>query len=344
MPSAFFGIEEYSNDAIHDFFVSDRKELYMNATVFPKKPVIRKLGTISCNNIVETTPLVFKGELYRFEVVRRKSFTSGTVCKHWKELKDLPCLRFVHVRTGTATPCFAEGHTFGFPYVEGDTVYVVTGSRPEWGSDGLVFYRSTDLVNWEQYATVDMPGWKIYNMNIAKMGEIYTLLIEISEPKEECGVPFTFRFMQSRDLIHWTLLPSDCVFQKDRYAGSPAIYTFEGDPYYYVGYLEAYPNWSFANCLARSKDLRSWEYSPINPVLMYDDQEDKKIGSPFLTAEDRARIDAAWNINNSDMEICEYLGRTIIYYSWGDQRGTEFLAEACYEGGMHEFLRSFFEA
>jgi len=43
---------------------------------FPRKPHIRKLGTIFCNNIVETTPLVYKGELYRFEVVRRKSFAA----------------------------------------------------------------------------------------------------------------------------------------------------------------------------------------------------------------------------------------------------------------------------
>ena len=77
---------------------------------------------------------------------------------------------------------------------------------------------------------------------------------------------------------------------------------------------------------------------------MYDEFEDKKIGSPFLTRADRARVDAALDINNSDMELCEYLGRTIIYYSWGDQKGTEFLAEACYEGGMHDFLRAFFEA
>ena len=310
---------------------------------FPKKPAIRKLGTIACNNIVETTPLVYKGELYRFEVIRRKSFTSDSVPEHWRDLKDLPCLRFVHVRTGTPTPLFAEGHSFGFPYVEGDTVYVVTGSREYWGSDGLVFYRSDDLVHWEEYATLPLPGYKIYNMNIAKMQDVYTLLIEISDPAEECGVPFTFRFLQSHDLTHWTMMPEDCVFQKDRYAGSPALYTFEGDPYYYVGYLEAYPNERYANSIARSTDLKTWEYSPINPVLMYDDAEDKKIGSPFLTPADRKRIDAALNVNNSDMELCEYLGRTIIYYSWGDQKGTEFLAEACYEGDMHTFLRSFFE-
>ncbi|MBR4941491.1 MAG: hypothetical protein IKZ19_05775 [Clostridia bacterium] len=315
----------------------------MSKSAFPKRPVIRKLGTISCNNIVETTPLVYRGELYRFEVVRRKSFTSENARADWTSLEDLPCLRFVHVRTNAHTPCFAEGHSFGFAFAEGETMYVVTGSRADWGSDGLVFYRSADLVNWEEYAAVDLPGWKIFNMNVAKMGGVYTMLIEISEPAEECGVPFTFRFLQSSDLKNWTLTPGDCVFQKNRYAGSPALYAFEGDPYYYVGYLEAYPDCRYANSVARSRDLKNWEYSPINPVLMYDESEDKKIGTPFLTPADRARISAALDINNSDMELCEYLGRTIIYYSWGDQQGTEFLAEACYEGGMHEFLKAFFE-
>ena len=312
---------------------------------YPKRPEIRKLGTIFCNNIVETTPLVWHDELYRFEVVRRESFTAenSDAIGHWSELRDDPCLRFVHVRTNTATPVFAKGHTFGFPYAEGDVMHVVTGGSREWGSDSLVFFRSTDLVTWEEYARVDLPGWKIYNMNIAKMGDTYTMLIEISAPAEECGSCYTFRFMTSKDLVHWELTPSECVFQKDRYAGSPSLYTFEGDPYYYVGYLEAYPVARFANSIARSRDLIHWEYSPINPVLMYG-EEDRVIASPFLTPADRKRIREALNINNSDMELCEYLGRTIIYYSWGDQRGTEFLAEACYEGPMHEFLRSFFEA
>lgn len=312
---------------------------------FPKKPAIRKLGTISCNNIVETTPLVFRGELYRFEVVRRKSFSSENAdsVAIWTELEDEPCLRLIHVRTNQSTPLFAEGHTFGFPFVQDDTMYVVTGGNREWGSDSLVFLRSDDLVHWEPFTTLEMPGWKIYNMNIAKMGDVYTLLIEISAPAEECGHPFTFRFLQSRDLMHWGLTPSECCFQRERYAGSPSLYTFDGDPYFYVGYLEAYPEARYANSLARSKDLIHWEYSPVNPVLMYDD-EDRKIASPFLTPADRARIANALNVNNSDMELCEYLGRTIIYYSWGDQRGTEFLAEACYEGPMHEFLRAFFEA
>ena len=323
-----------------------RSEEILSRKIYPKKPVIRKLGTISCNNIVETTPIVFRGELYRFEVVRRKSFTSACagMADRWQELDDNPCLRFIHVRTNASTPLFAENHTFGFPFVVADTMYVVTGDSKDWGACKLAFFRSDDLIHWEKYTELCLPGWKIYNMNIAKMGAVYTLMVEISAPLEECGPhPFTFRFLQSTDMTNWTLTPSKCVFQKDRYAGSPALYTLEDDPYYYVGYLEAYPGDCYANSLARSKDLIHWEYSLLNPVLMYDEYEDKKIASPFLTPEDRAYIAGALDINNSDMELCEYLGRTIIYYSWGDQLGHEFLAEACFEGTMKEFLTGFFE-
>ncbi len=313
--------------------------------VYPKRPKINKLGTIACNNIVETTPIVFKGELYRFEVVRRKSFASENCANydHWMDIPEDPCFRFVHVRTNASTPLFAEGHAFGFPWAEGDTMYVVTGSTNHWGSDGLTFFKSKDLVNWEQYAELDLPGWKTYNMNIAKKDGVYTLMVEINAPFEEAGeFNFTFRFFKSTDLTNWELTPRECVFQKDRYCGSPSIYAFEDDPYYYVGYLEAYPNARYANSIARSKDLINWEYSPINPVLMYD-EDDRKIANPHLTPKDRERIASAWDINNSDMEVCEYLGRTLIYYSWGDQLGNEFLAEAWYEGPVHDFLRSFFE-
>jgi hypothetical protein len=48
------------------------------------------------------------------------------------------------------------------------------------------------------------------------------------------------------------------------------------------------------------------------------------------------------NRNNSDVDFCEFRGRTIIYYSWGDQQGTEFLAEAVYDGSLASFLKGFF--
>ena len=42
---------------------------YPDTQPWPVPPRIRKLGTLQCD-IVETTPIVFNGELYRFEYVR----------------------------------------------------------------------------------------------------------------------------------------------------------------------------------------------------------------------------------------------------------------------------------
>jgi hypothetical protein len=42
------------------------------------------------------------------------------------------------------------------------------------------------------------------------------------------------------------------------------------------------------------------------------------------------------------MDFCEFRGRTVITYSWGNQQGTEFLAEAVYDGPLESFLMGFF--
>jgi hypothetical protein len=46
-------------------------------------------------------------------------------------------------------------------------------------------------------------------------------------------------------------------------------------------------------------------------------------------ADQRKATAQAKNLNNSDMDVCEFKGKTIIYSSWGNQQGTEFLAEVC---------------
>ncbi len=71
-------------------------------------------------------------------------------------------------------------------------------------------------------------------------------------------------------------------------------------------------------------------------------QDDKRIANPSLTVEQRNMIAGAVNINNSDVDLCEFEERTVINYSWGNQRGTEFLAEAEYDGGLENLFSSFF--
>jgi len=308
--------------------------------LYPNRPVIRKHGTIKCG-IVESTPIVYGGRLYRFEYNRARGGEGGSA---WNvsNTDNFSTFHFIDLENGRRHTPFAKDHHLGCAYTDGGVMYAV-GLKDKWGSDTLHFFRSTDLDNWELYSELKLEGWSIFNTGVCKMNGVYTLLMEINGPTEEAGThPFTFRFAQSGDMTSWTLTPSDCVFQKDRYAGGPAIYTV-GDGFYYVLYLEAYPGPCYANCIARSKDLKEWEYSRLNPVLMYDDKEDKKIASPFIIPEHQELIKSALDINNSDLELCEFNGRTVMYYSWGNQLGMEFLAEASYEGPMDEFLKSWFE-
>jgi hypothetical protein len=70
--------------------------------------------------------------------------------------------------------------------------------------------------------------------------------------------------------------------------------------------------------------------------------DDKKIANPNLTAEQRKQIAESTNVNNSDIDFCEFNGRLFINYAWGNQRGTEFLAEAVYEGTSTDFLTGWY--
>ena len=78
------------------------------------RPLIEKLGTIDCD-LVETTPVVFKNKVYRFEYVR-----SG----YWNNTTGNSYFRFVEHDTGNPTPPFAEGFHFGSAFVDGDRIYV----------------------------------------------------------------------------------------------------------------------------------------------------------------------------------------------------------------------------
>ncbi|MBI1784772.1 hypothetical protein HYR69_06475, partial [Candidatus Sumerlaeota bacterium] len=124
-----------------------------------------------------------------------------------------------------------------------------------------------------------------------------------------------------------------------RYTACPSIRFV--DDFYYMFYLEAKPGPEYETYLVRSKDLVHWELSPRNPVLAHTER-DKAIANPRLTGDERARIAQALNRNNSDFDLCEFRGKVFITYSWGNQEGNEFLAEARYAGSLKSLLSSFF--
>jgi len=293
-----------------------------------EQPVIRKLGTIECD-LVEATPVVFRNRLYRFEYVR-DAYKANPV--------GAPCFRFVDVQTGESTEPFALGFHLGNAFVENDRVYVYGVER--WGQDAINVFWSENLRTWNHQTALSLPGCGIYNTSVCKGDEGYTMAIEIGEPPEMAGERFTIYFAKSQDLLNWKLAPADPVYSKEKYTACPVIRFYDG--YYYMVYLEHYrPRWYFAPHIIRSKDLLHWEESPFNPI-MEPSPEDKQIANPRLTAEERKHIAEAANHNNSDLDFCEFDRRTVILYAWGNQRGTEFLAEAVFEGSEAEFLKSCF--
>ncbi|MCX8183437.1 MAG: hypothetical protein N3F08_03350 [Crenarchaeota archaeon] len=290
------------------------------------KPSITKLGTIDCD-MVETTPIVFQNRLYRFEYVR----------SNYKPNKaGIPFFRFIDVDSGESTPAFAHGFHLGSAYVDDGKVFVY--GVDAWGGSKIKVFWSTDLKEWRSETALTLPGCGIYNNSVCRDQDRYVMAIEFGEPEEIVGVRFTIFFAESDNLLKWRMRPLNEAFSKDRYTACPAIRWLDG--YYYMVYLEE-KSGLFEPHIVRSKNLAEWQSSPSNPV-MHPSAEDKKIANERLTAEQRNRIANAVNINNSDLDFCEFNGRTVIYYSWGDQKGTEFLAEAFYEGTMNHFLKSFF--
>jgi hypothetical protein len=286
-------------------------------------PAIRKLGTIDCD-LVETTPIVFRDRLHRFEYVRTGYAGNRTGDSYF---------RFVDHATGDLSAPFARGYHLGNVFAEDDVLYV-TGTNI-WDGERVDLFVSGDMVSWETRSVLNLPGYGIFNTSMCRAEDRHVLMFEVGRPPEVAGVPFTARFAVSGDLHTWELAPPECTYSKERYTAPHCLRYLDG--WFYNFYLEAHPGPWYDQRVVRSRDLVVWEPSPLNPVLEASD-EDRIIAAPRLTDEERARIATAVNLNNSDIDFCEFEGQVVINYSWGNQQGIEHLAEAVFEGTLREFL------
>jgi hypothetical protein len=271
--------------------------------------------------------VVFKDRVYRFEYVR---------AGYWNNQTGDSYFRFVDRETGEASAPFAKGYHLGCAMVEGGTIYVVGTNI--WDGERVDIFVSNDMERWESWNALNLPGYGIFNTSLCSIHDGYMLMFEIGKPPDIAGARFTARFARSSNLRHWELTPPECTYSKERYTAPHALRHHNG--YYYDFFLEAVAG-GYEQFVVRSKDLIDWQLSPLNPVLKASN-EDKQIANPKLSAEQREEIAGAKNINNSDIDFCEHAGRLVINYSWGDQHGTEFLAEAEYDGTLAEFLEGWY--
>lgn len=73
-------------------------------------------------------------------------------------------------------------------------------------------------------------------------------------------------------------------------------------------------------------------------------EDDRKI-APYafdLSDELNEEIRTGFISSNSDIDMCEWNGKTLFTYNAGNQLGFYFLAEAEYDGSVADFLESNF--
>ncbi|MBP6507772.1 MAG: hypothetical protein KA257_09430 [Opitutaceae bacterium] len=280
--------------------------------------------------LVEVTPFVFRDRLYRLENWQKQwefpGTPDGTACQH-----DSVRIRDMETDRVVATPL--TGHGLSVAFVWEDRVHVFGG---KWGPDGkwnieeIILTTSTDLIHWTAPEVVlrAQPNEKFFNVGVCRGPDQFALLVETNDPA--WPPPFTFKYFTSPDLRQWTPVP-DGIYGRAKYVGGPALY-FEGG-WYYTLYLEALAGPSYENRITRSHDLIHWDDAPPS--------------RPFLTFDPTAPVHPLRSAtiresNASDAELCYWRGRTLVYFTGGDQQVCGDLQSADFAGTPRELLASFF--
>ncbi len=294
-------------------------------------PEIKKLGACSPNG--EMTPFVWHGRLMRLELSDPSNGKDPNVLR-------FACIRDVESREIISR--FAEDSYFHSAYVEDEKCYVLgvdSNSR-----DTILIYESSDLVTWKKRTLLSNPGWVYYNTALTKGPDGYVLLMEASEPREYVGsYPFTLFFATSPDMESWSFMDYELGFSKDRYMGGPWMRYSDG--WYYVISVTELPCQHYTNYIYRTRDFRDWYVGYYNPILM-PSNEDRLISrrAADLDGELIEKITkTGFIINNSDVDMCDYNGKTYINYLCGNQLGFYYMAEAEFDGCVADFLKSYFE-
>ncbi|MBE6369094.1 MAG: hypothetical protein E7056_02905 [Lentisphaerae bacterium] len=295
---------------------------------------IQKIGSFECD-IVEANPVVWQNELYIFEYIRSIDDIGRQRC--YFNNSTVSYFRFRKVSDNTFSLPFGFGLHMGNAYVDGSRM-VVTAVE-DWGKSRFYQLESKDLIRWTTPRLIlDDPCQAGFNTSVCKAGDKFVMVYELSKPAEKVGVPFTMFFAESRDLVTFRVIEG-ARFGFDHYTGGPMLRYFDG--YYYIFYLNGSYEDGFETCVARSKDLKNWDYSKKNPVLGYG-EKDYSLMDVYPVSE-VAKLKAAENINASDLDMCEYNGNLELVYSWGNQSGKEFLARAVVPDMTEkEFCESFF--
>lgn len=281
--------------------------------------------------LVETSPFVFQDKLYLLENNQRFWDVKGAKPGDYFEEDEV---RIRELQSGKIVSVPLKNHGFGTVLVYDGKVHVFAGNYGEgkpWRQiTEITMTSSSDLKNWTKPVTVLKAHEKefFFNTAVCRGKDKFILLYETNDPTWK---PFTFRYVESDDLVHWKEIPG-AVYGKDKYVGGPALY-YEGG-WYYTLYLENIKK-GYETRITRSKDLVHWE--------------DASTDRPFITFDPSIRniplLDPGVPESNaSDVELCYYQGQTILYFTGSDQTTAGDLQWATYKGTPRQLFEHFFRA
>ena len=294
---------------------NDLSETDLNPLAISEKSKVPLIKIpVNFGSAMENSPFIYDNRPFIAFNYRddTKNKTDGYKASMYLYIQDL-C-------TGKEIVRFGEGHSFVSVFVNGQEVNVFAseGSNYDW-FQSIYRFTSTDLNTWKRELAIPQSGGEhLFNCSICRDSQGFLMAYESNLP-----VGFCFKFARSHDLAIWDKIPG-LIFAGvggKQYSACPVIRYFS--PYYYVIYLHsAIPGHNgWVSFLARSKDLVSWELSPMNPILEAGSCEGK---------------------NNSDVDLFEWENRTWLYYATGDQATWGSVRVAMYDGSMKKFYESCF--
>jgi hypothetical protein len=278
----------------------------------PARPRLVKLP-LALGQAMENTPVIYQDRplLVLNHRDDTKNKTDGYTSSMYLYIQDLA--------TGRELVRFGQGHSFANAFVDGPVLHVFAseGTNRDW-FQSIHHFWSTNLTNWQRALAIPQEkGEHLFNASVCRDDQGYIMAYESDKP-----VLFCFKFARSKDLSRWEKIPG-LVFTgvNNEYSACPVLRYVA--PYYYVIYLHAAGpgRTGWVSFMARSRDLVTWELSPFNPILEAGPGE---------------------GINNSDVDLFEFEGRTYLFYATGDQASWGAVRVAQYDGPMKEFFNRHF--
>ena len=165
------------------------------------QPIVNRLGSVDLGILAETTPVVWKDELWLLECIQGgRYYDNINYTSYPDEPQPSGFLRFVNVNTGAHSPAFAIGYGLANALVTGDRLFVFATATPFgissnntlvsvfWSDDMLDWSSNVALTN-DQGPGMFPPGVTsklIYNTCVRPSGDAsgpaFVMAYEFNEP------------------------------------------------------------------------------------------------------------------------------------------------------------------